>query len=244
MGLTQLTMAWADDFSTSDTTPVPSGNDPIFLPQHVSEIPDSPLKGKNLIFLGSSITLGEKALSNSMADYIGKKHAASCIKEAEGGTTMADHGGKSYVHRLLTKINKDLDLDGLIVQLSTNDASQCVPLGEIAKSDDINTFDTKTITGAIEYIIAYSKMTWNCPVVFFTSPRFESPAYDAMVNRLYEIQKKWNIGIIDLWNDPDFNILSESQRKQYMSDTIHPTMAGYLLWWTPRFEAELMTLIQ
>lgn len=60
-----------------------------------------------------------------------------------------------------------------------------------------------------------------------------------MVDRLYELQNKWEIGIIDLWGNDEFNKMDNETRKLYMNDKIHPTKAGYLEWWTPVFEEYL-----
>lgn len=63
-----------------------------------------------------------------------------------------------------------------------------------------------------------------------------------MLDALLDIQEKWGIGVIDLWNDPDMNAVSEEDYKLYMYDSIHPTQAGYLLWWTPKIEEYLYTV--
>ena len=54
----------------------------------------------------------------------------------------------------------------------------------------------------------------------------------------YDIQSAEDIqdGIIDLWNNDDFNQLTDEQRTLYMADSIHPTKAGYLEWWLPTME--------
>ena len=54
-----------------------------------------------------------------------------------------------------------------------------------------------------------------------------------MVELLQQIAGKWEIAVIDMWNDAEFNVLTEGQRALYMADGIHPTQAGYLEWWTP-----------
>ena len=73
--------------------------------------------------------------------------------------------------------------------------------------------------------------------------RFLDPAYRLMVDILYRLQKKWGIRIIDLWNDIDLEKMNDSTYELYMFDPIHPTRAGYLLWWTPFIrEALIRTL--
>lgn len=61
-----------------------------------------------------------------------------------------------------------------------------------------------------------------------------------MVEALDVIQKKWDIGIVDMYRDEDFNNISEEKEKEYMADWIHPTEAGYVEWWTPFFEEYLI----
>ncbi len=96
-----------------------------------------------------------------------------------------------------------------------------------------------TVAGAIEYIIRYARQTWDCPVVVYTGTKYDSETYGDMVNLLLEIQQKWDIGVLDLWNDADMNAVSAEDYALYMANGIHPTRAGYLLWWTPKFEAYL-----
>ena len=136
-------------------------------------------------------------------------------------------------------LDPNAHFDLFICQLSTNDASREMPLGEISDGNTLEEFDTSTITGAMEYIICYAYSTWNCPVVFFTGSYYESEAYTDMVHRLLELRKKWNIGVLDLWDDDDFNNLTEEERSLYMDDNIHPTKAGYRDWWGPELERQL-----
>lgn len=55
--------------------------------------------------------------------------------------------------------------------------------------------------------------------------------------------KKWNIEIIDMWNDFGFNNVTDEHKKLYMADSIHPTQAAYSEWWTPVFENKLKEVI-
>lgn len=204
---------------------------------------NSPLALKNIIFLGSSVTYGAASLGISFADYITARHNCTMIKEAVSGTTLVDNGPSSYIARMKT-IDPKIHADCLICQLSTNDATKNLPLGEISTSKDMQDFDTSTIAGAVEYIIAYATKTWHCPVVFYTNPQYDSISYANMVDLLLQIQKKWDIGVIDLWHDSALNAVEEKKRKLCMADPIHPTKAGYLLWWTPFIENRLIELLR
>ena len=55
-----------------------------------------------------------------------------------------------------------------------------------------------------------AKETWNCPVVFYTGTKYGSEAYQSMVTRLLELQEKWGIGVINLWDDEEMNQVSKT----------------------------------
>ena len=215
------------------------GNAEIYRPENVAPVENSPLSGMNLCFLGSSVTLGATSLETSFAEYIAVRNNCTYVKEAVSGTTLADNDKNSYIQRMLHNIDPNAQFDAFICQLSTNDASSAIPLGEISSSRNLEDFDTKTVLGALEYIIVYADTTWHCPVVFYTGTQYDSPAYGKMVEQLLKLQEKYEIGVIDLWNDAEMKQVSEEDYKLYMFDGIHPTQAGYLNWWTPKMEAYL-----
>ena len=150
---------------------------------------DNPLSGKTVIFLGSSVTYGSASGGVSFADILKEEDGIISVKEAVSGTTLADFDSSSYISRMKT-VDSGIKADAFICQLSTNDASQKIPLGEISDSSDENSFDTKTVAGAIEYIICHAKKTWSCPVIFYTGTKYDSERYEKMVGLLTEIQKK------------------------------------------------------
>lgn len=196
------------------------------------------LGGKRIIFLGSSVTYGACTMGQSFIEALEEKDGIIAIKEAVSGTLLVDEDvadGKSYIARLAT-IDTNIKADAFVCQLSTNDASHNKPLGIISDSYVKENFDTKTIAGAIEFIIAYAKQTWHCPVIFYTGTKYDSDLYKKMVELLLSIQKKWQIDVIDLWNDIEMNQVSPENYKRYMSDPIHPLRDGYREWWLPKFE--------
>lgn len=203
---------------------------------------NSPLAGKTIIFLGSAVTYGSASGGESFVEFLAKRDGILPIKEAVPGTTLVD-GKRSYIARMKA-IASVRAADAFVCQLSTNDASRQIPLGVISKGFDLSEFDTGTVTGAMEYIIAYAKATWNCPVIFYTSPRYVSREYGVMVNRLLELEKKWKIGVLDMWDDHEMYLVTRKERMLYMVDSIHPTRAGYRDWWTPKFENYLVDYLK
>ncbi|MBR3349714.1 MAG: SGNH/GDSL hydrolase family protein [Solobacterium sp.] len=208
-----------------------SGNDEQYDVSRTALDRESKLKGKTIIFLGSSVTFGAASLEQSFVEYLEAKEGIIPVKEAVSGTTLVTSEENNYIERM-EKLSKDIRADAFICQLSTNDATRNKPLGIISKDGN---FDTETIIGAIEYIISYAKETWHCPVYFYTGTKYDSALYAKMVEALYDIQKKWNIGIIDLWNNEEMCSVSKEDYALWMADPIHPSKAGYRDWWTPVF---------
>lgn len=231
--------AIGDMFLEPEGAAVAVGYDATVKPNETPDLSD-PISGKTIAWLGSSVTFGAKSGGYSMADAIEDNHVATkSLKYAISGTTLVNESDASYVARL-KEIDPDSKIDLLIVQLSTNDATQGKTLGSLSNSKNIEDFDTTTIVGSIEYIIAYAKQTWNCPVVFYTGTYFESTEYASMVDSLIQVQGKWDIGVIDLWNNESMKEIYNTEKyKEYMGDEIHPNREGYVSWWTPVFEEYL-----
>ena len=200
---------------------------------------NSVLNGKTVIFLGSSVTYGYGSMGVSFVDYLEAADGIIPIKEAVSGTTLADRNEKSYVSRL-KRINPELKPDAFVCQLSTNDATKGIPLGSVSEGVELADFDTSTVAGAIEYIIFHVRLTWDCPIVFYTQAKYDSEQYGKMVDLLLQFQKKWGITVIDLWNNEQINSITDEQRSLYLVDKIHPTKAGYLEWWLPEEGAGIL----
>ena len=217
------------------------GNGSAYTVKKVETVDNSPLAGMHIAFLGSSVTDGARSKGVSFVEYICKRNNCTYVKEAVSGTTLVDNGEKSYIQRMKNNISQTENFDLFVCQLSTNDATQGMPLGKMSAGMDLNEFDTSTIIGSMEYIICYAQQTWNCPVVFYTGTEFDNDLYPKMIAALGELQAKWDIGVIDMWNGLDVNI---ENYDLYMADDIHPTQAGYLEWWTPFMEQELYEIIK
>lgn len=211
------------------------------VPQKQEVDPADPLSGKTILWIGSSVTYGAHAGGHySMVDAIQDLHPAlTCEKYAISATTLVNTGEDSYVGRL-KRIPTGKTPDLIVVQLSTNDATTNKPFGEIAEGTALSDFDDTTIAGAIETIIAYARDTFNCPVCFYTGSYCEKEHYAEMVQLLLDIQKKWDIGVIDMFNNPEMTALYGTELyDSYMFDEVHPTRAGYVEWWTPVIDAAL-----
>ena len=247
-----------------------TANDEKYAVSNVEQRENSPLKGKTIYWLGSSVTYGSASQSESMADYLAALTGCTSKKDAVSGTTIfddnktADTGINSYTRRLTNSkvFDKTEKVDAFVCQISTNDArnDRLTKRGFLTHEDKIemDDFDLATTIGGIEYIIAYVTSTWGCPVYFYSGSYFGDTGdrkstnptgtnYAKLIEDVYTIADKWNsyedyhVGVIDLYNDEDFNAqASNTYYKWATSDAIHPRRAGYLQWWTPYFEHYLL----
>ncbi len=215
------------------------GNGPEYDFDSVLPMDSSPLEGKRVLVLGSSNVLGTSSMGSSVAEYLHKRFGCICTREAARGSTLCDLGPQSYVSRL-----KALDpaepYDLVVCHLSSNDATKRLPLGSAGKKDVLG----KTVAGGIRAVIDYVKETWGCPMVFFTNSYFTNDRYERMVRLLYDITEGTDVGVLDLWNDKNFNTISREEKELFMADAIHPTKAGYRNWWGPELERQLRRYLQ
>lgn len=203
------------------------------------------LRGKRLVFVGSSLTEGRGSGGVSFPDYIARRTGCSVVKDAVSGTTTSKGGdGRDFVTRSVRLINKMDRPDAFFCQLSANDATKGRPIGTIKKEKvPIEKLDTTTVAGAIEFIICYSDQKWGCPIAFYTAMNINNARYDKMVKLLYQAQEKYGIQIIDLYHGMNKYSIKSKTYRLYMRDRLHPTKAGYLKWVIPFFEKRIAGVI-
>lgn len=121
---------------------------------------DSILKGKKILFLGSSVTVGATSENFSFVDMLRIKYGINAVKEAVSGTTLVDNGKDSYISRL-KKYTADDKFDLVVCQLSTNDMWQNSPVYADGKQNSIE--------DALKFIISYTRNNLKSKVVFYTN---------------------------------------------------------------------------
>lgn len=260
--------------STPSTGEIPfmiqgkNGNHDIYALDAVEPLEDSPLEGKVIYWLGSSVTHGAQSKKESMADFIAKRNGTEYVKEAVSGTTLATQESSpesSYVSRMIggeAGFDPTADIDAFICQISTNDTNdQNWPnISELVLEDrSLEDFDLSKTLDSVQYIIEYVHETWNCPVYFYSGAYFgdagdgvrgnANPSgthygqlveYVKQIAAYYDEKDGYRVGVIDLFNDEAFNAsVTDSDYEYLMGDPVHPRRAGYLVWWTPYFEQYL-----
>lgn len=175
------------------------------------------LSGKNILFLGSSVTYGSASGGVSFVEIMAEQCGFSFIKEAVSGTTLADINDKSYVARL-KKLGTEISIDTLVCQLSTNDATRNISLSEVED--------------AIRFIVEYAKRNFNCEIAFYTNPYYESESYAKMVELVNSLAEQCGFCVLDFYSNDS---MTKEKYAEYMADRIHPTLKGYREWITPKF---------
>lgn len=213
------------------------GNREQFSLDNVTYNPNSPINGKHVGFLGSSITYGYAAKGVSFVDYLAARDGVVVTKSAISGTTLAGSNHDNYLYRLKHDFNDHYDL--FVCQLSTNDGRSGIKLGKITPDDQRGDFDTETTLGAIEEVCSYVGTELKCPLAFYVCLRDDPTGeYEKLIKQLKSLQRKWNFKIIDLFHDEALN--SSMKAHPYsMWDDAHPTQEGYFKVWLPFFEKEL-----
>lgn len=146
------------------------GNQSQYCPEEVFFNPTSPLAGKRIGFLGSSVTYGVAAMGNSFVEYLQARDGIWVQKSAVSGSTMAGSEKNGYLTRLQNDFQaKEYDL--MVCQLSTNDNRYGKVMGRVTANEQRSGFNTNTTLGAIEAICAIIKERWDCSLVFFTCLR-------------------------------------------------------------------------
>lgn len=222
-----------DDDDVQEELPLPqsvpneelAGNNEIYAVDNVQQIQESILSGKTVYWLGSSVTYGDASMGEAVPDYIAKRNGCTSIKEAVSGTTLmkSNWSKKTYVDRLLNgALTVNVKPDLFICQLSTNDMYYINMYGEPSADDvrDIDAFDRYTTCGAIEYIIAYAKQTWDCDIAFYSNPYFEykNYGYGDLVKSMKIIAEKWGIEFWNMYEDTNmsFSQFDDAKLKLYM----------------------------
>lgn len=226
------------------STAFQKGNVAQYSPNAVAFNPQSPLVGKRVAFLGSSVTYGFAAKGKSFVDYLAARDGVKTVKSAISGTTLAGLEPGGYLDRLKKDFPTDQQYDLFVCQLSTNDNRHGKQLGQLTADDQRDGFNVETTLGAIEEVCRYVQTTFKCPLVFYTCLQNDPEhKYADLVQKLKKLQKKWGFYIIDLFHNQGLHA-STAAHPNAMFDDVHPTQEGYLKIWLPVFERELALIIK
>lgn len=226
-----------------NSTAYQKGNAAEYSPDRVAFNAQSPLAGKKIAFLGSSVTDGFAAKGVSFVEYLEARDGVQATKSAISGTTLAGQERLGYLQRLKQDFTTDQHYDLFVCQLSTNDNRHGKQLGTITSDNKCQGFDLNTTLGAIEEICRYVQTTFACPLVFYTCLQNDPEGkYELLIKQLKKLQTKWGFAIIDLFHHQGL-LDATAAHPNAMFDDVHPTQEGYLKIWLPVFEEKLAEIL-
>ncbi len=197
---------------------------------------DSILRGRRVIWLGSSLSCGRKADGSTAASWL--EAMSGCVIAADlsaEGSRLCTDVHNSGIARLRALASSVREADILIVELGDADVS---PLGRITEGFDRFACDTKTVLGAAEYIISFAREMFRCDVCFFTPYAKNNPSLRLLIEKMRTVKDKWECGLLDLGTlDPQ--ALSPGERKLYFAGKNDLTRAGYRDWLMPEIYRQL-----
>ena len=196
---------------------------------------------KTAIFIGDSITLGG---GYSWANYIGDNYDLKSTVNAglSGGFISDNRPGHWLVD--VVKQHSSEKYDYVILHGGINDIS-CIDdfgisMGSYNKDDFSGNYDTKTFIGGFEYYLYTAKQQWpNAKIGYIIN--YKTPFASDVVkhdkeyySKMAEVLKKWGIHYINLYSGKTasgekYSDLLQVNTKNYLSDGVHLTKAGYEL---------------
>ncbi|MBQ6488892.1 MAG: SGNH/GDSL hydrolase family protein [Solobacterium sp.] len=215
------------------------GNDPKYDPQTLQQR-QTALSGKQILWLGSSFSAGTGSGGTALTDYLKQINDAEIINESLAHSYLSSVTQNSAVKRFRSSLALVSHADYLVIEVSPIDAE--MTHGAVSDSMDRFTFNIKTTTGALEYLIAYARELWDPVIILFTLPYCSDPAYEQLLSRIHQVSDKWNVHLIDMYNDRELENPDPVKRSLYMSDISHPTKAGLRDWIVPYMQEKLLNI--
>ena len=206
-----------------------------------------PLTGKDVIFVGDSITAGTNCEGNKYWEVLEQRlelGSATAMGIPESCISATSDYGADH-DPLINRYDDIPDADLITIFMGTNDYGHDTPLGSINDTSDVSFY------GALNVIIpALMEKHPNAKIVFITplhrygfginSATGETHTFDYLpngaghtlgdyVNAVKEICEKYGVDVIDLYGELDLDPGAEETREYYMEDGLHPNTAGHRL---------------
>ena len=197
---------------------------------------------KSALFIGDSICdgAGDQA---AWANRLGWHFDLDYTNCAHGGWVIADDAatGLGSIQTQLTDEAYGSDYDYVIVEGGINDIMQNVnrnsnycKLGSVSDSYNIEDFDTTTAAGGLEAIFYNATYLYgdDTKLGFIMVMKPETnwigdwETAELYVDTYLEICSKWNVAVLNLWDDEEVST-AFSENPKYYTDGLHPSHDGY-----------------
>lgn len=204
----------------------------------------SPWSGKKWLAIGDSITQ-----ANGMANpgpyhkQIATQLGLTAINGGKGGWGYFNaETGKYY--SLIDSNTIDTTADVVTVFLGTNDwyqTPQTVPLTTSNLGQLGDTDKTATFYGAVDYTLKNLATKFNGKPIGVITPLIRGNAWPELINpngnvtltqvvdAIIKVAKKYQMPVLDLYRESNWNIWDNNFGSVYTMDGLHPTVAGHTI---------------
>lgn len=218
---------------------------------NINDIEINPLTNKTILFNGDSITSSNQnsdsqitspILPNNNRGWVARTQInnSNAIVYGYGvsGTTITKREGRtdSILERTIKMYNDHPNADYIILEGGINDMFLALPIGEITNGYN-DTYDENTFCGALESMFRYITLNFKgkkCGFInIFKVPSCTNQKY--YVPKIIDICKKWQIPMLDLYNESDLNYYLDTIKQNFSQitdnqpngDGLHPNSKGY-----------------
>lgn len=200
---------------------------------------------------GDSIAYGAGSHGFSYGELLARQKHLMLTKPAKSGATLScNQNGRNHIPESVLK-NANKKYDYAIIDGGVNDYFQNSSPGKVTAKGNTK-FDKNTVCGGLETIFYHFRTKYPDTKLYFLSAHnildiknkknSIGYTYNDYVNRIAEVCRKYNVQIIDCYNQSGFNTSNESLKKQYTrnnnevnpnGDGVHPNLSGYKKFYMP-----------
>lgn len=222
----------------------------------------NPLYGKKIACTGDSITAATDSVpGNGYADLIAKGNGATVSNHAiwgavlAQGKTNADGTPKGCIYDTIAQMPADADV--VLMSGGINDAdywNEPSYWGTMT-GDYTSALDTKTFAGALEAMCKDALLKWAGKPIIYVIEHKMTNNFNSDYGKHFEeveyplikkILEKWGISCVDLYKGMPSLSFVHDYKKRYSVDNkgVHPNVEGYLKFYVPRVESEIIRLLR
>lgn len=213
------------------------------------------LKGKTVMSFGDSIMHGVGEDHVGIADYLAQRYMMTAIDYSLGGATFGYLEDRSQIsNQILDAISANETADIILLNGGTNDMRKVKP-GEISDDFEYGEHGRKYYAQGMEYAIGL--LNDNYPDVPLLYIRAHNMVFSTERNEIHfgtialNICDKWNVPVVDIYKDTEFNTAQKELRFKYTEntmgfkngDTIHPNRLGYYKYYIPLTSEKIVDLL-
>lgn len=213
------------------------------------------LKNKTVMTFGDSIMHGDGNCFVGIADMLSQRYLMTPIDYSKGGSTFGRVTNRQQITSQISRASNENEIaDIILINGGTNDMRKSKP-GSISDDFDYEKYGCEDFCSGMEYALGTLKDYYpDTPVVYI---RVHNMEYGIERNELHfgnlalDICEKWDIDVVDIFNETDFNTHDKEQKNIYTvhtktcknGDSIHPNKLGYYKFYIPLISEKAVEIL-